>query len=480
MPISNLNIMQVRILLILFFLLFQILKLHAQVNLVPNPSFEEYKFCPDKESQIDRVFYWNSANNGTPDYYNACSTDPSLGSSIPIHQSYFIKNPKSGNGMMGIYTNFFPKNIDQKEFINIKLKRKLNINKQHYLYFYISPRNGIKDISIPCFIDKIGISLNKAYKFENTIAGQPIAKDKYIGSVSSILDKIEEWTRISGCILGDNEEYITIGNFFTNEETMINKECLDYFPNNAYYYIDDVGVYEFDPLPDTILLCDGKSERIGQKFLDCTYNWNTGSLDSTIVVSESGTYIVHVALDNCILSDTVLVINMNDIGHYLPKDTTLCGGVQLKVEIPIPGKYFWNTGSNNSMIQISNAGTYNVHIENQCGTINHSFNIMSQKCDCQVQTSNIFSPNDDTVNDEMVFYMNCQYPYSINWLKIYDRWGSLVFEEKIIMEDKILWNGKVKGKGLSTGIYCWVINYSFIENGQEISKVKTGNVTIVN
>jgi len=471
--------MQVRILFIFLCLFFQTLNLQGQFNLVPNSSFEEYVLCPDNESPIDRVTGWFSPSNGTPDYYNFCSFDPSSPFSLPTHRSFYTKTPKTGKGITGIFLNFFQTNIDAKEYISAKLKFKLKNNIGYFIEFYVSPRHGIPNITIPCYVDKIGASLSKSISFQNTLPNQPIQKSKYMGTENIILDKIEEWTQISGCIIGDEEEYITIGSFNTNEQTLTNKECFDYFPNNAYYYIDDVGVYEFDPLPDTILLCDGDSKKIGQKFLDGTYQWNTGSQDSIIMVSNSGTYIVNVDMSSCILSDTVVVITMNDLDSYLPKDTTICDGTKLTIEIPITGTYLWNIGLINNSIDITNAGQYNVQVENECGTFYHSFTVMTQECDCQVHASNIFSPNDDGVNDDLTFYMDCQYEYHINSVRIYDRWGSLVFEEKKEMDDKIIWNGKLNGNTLSTGVYCWVINYSYIDNGQEISKVKSGNVTII-
>lgn len=467
--------------LIILVILIQIVSIvKAQQNLVPNPSFEKYSLCPDKESQIDRVNDWFSPNiSGTPDYYNFCSTDPTLSTSLPIHKSYYSKIPKSGFGITGIFLNFFQTNIDAKEYIEAKLKFKLKFNKAYYVEFYASPRHGIPNINIPCYVDKIGASLSQNQIIQNTLPNQPLEKTKYIGNINKIIDKTDEWTRVSGCIMGDNEEYITIGSFHTNEQTLTNKECFDYFPNFAYYYIDDVSVYEFDPLPDTILLCEGQSKTIGQKFLDGKYQWNTGSQDSTIIVGNSGTYIVNVDMDSCILTDTAVVINMNDLDSFLPKDTTICDGRKLTVEIPIPGKYLWNIGSDNNAIQVSKEGLYSVQIENQCGTFTQSFNVKIQACECQVHAPNIFSPNADGINDDLIFYMDCQFPHEIQSLRIYDRWGSLVFEQKKEMNSEILWNGKLNGNTFSAGVYCWVINYSYIDNGQVITKAKSGNVTII-
>jgi len=455
---------------------------YGQVNLIPNQSFEAFKNCQDinPEESIKELNIWFNPTNGTPDYYNSCSSDPFKPLSVPTHNSYYTKYPHSGNAYIGIY-NFNTINVDRsiREYISVRLNKQLTNQKQYFMQFYISPKDSIAKISVPCFIDKLGASLSIEDPSEITLPNQPMKRQKYIGNEGVILDKIDQWTRISGCVTGGGEQYLTIGNFFTDAETKVGKDCAKYFPNFAYYYIDDVGVYEFDPLPDTILLCNGESKRIGKKFLDGSYTWNTGSIDSTLTVSEFGKYIVNVNMGSCILSDSVVVLNMDGFDIYLQQDTTICDGAKLNVKIPIPGKYLWNTGSRNNTIEIKKEGIYSVQIENQCGTYTHSFDVMTQECDCMVHTPNIFSPNDDTFNDEMVFYLDCQFPYEIQSLRIYDRWGNLIFQHKTGVDDKIMWNGKLNGKTLSEGLYCWVINYTYLDGGQEITKLKSGNVTIV-
>lgn len=43
----------------------------AQVNLVPNPSFEDTVSCPNYANQIDKAVGWHASRN-TPDYFNGC------------------------------------------------------------------------------------------------------------------------------------------------------------------------------------------------------------------------------------------------------------------------------------------------------------------------------------------------------------------------------------------------------------------------
>ncbi len=55
--------------------LFAFVCVKAQVNLVPNGSFEDIIICPDFTSQFSGyTAQWHSANSGTPDLYSYCAT----------------------------------------------------------------------------------------------------------------------------------------------------------------------------------------------------------------------------------------------------------------------------------------------------------------------------------------------------------------------------------------------------------------------
>ncbi|GAB5552535.1 MAG: hypothetical protein Sapg2KO_21260 [Saprospiraceae bacterium] len=41
-------------------------------SLIPNPSFEDYRCCPDDASQLSCADAWNQASTGTTDYINTC------------------------------------------------------------------------------------------------------------------------------------------------------------------------------------------------------------------------------------------------------------------------------------------------------------------------------------------------------------------------------------------------------------------------
>jgi gliding motility-associated-like protein len=72
-----------------------------------------------------------------------------------------------------------------------------------------------------------------------------------------------------------------------------------------------------------------------------------------------------------------------------------------------------------------------------------------------VYVPNAFSPNGDGQNDEFFIYGSGIKEFT---LRIYDRWGSLVFESSSLNQG---WKGTVNGKEAEQGVYVWTLNITF-------------------
>ncbi len=87
-----------------------------------------------------------------------------------------------------------------------------------------------------------------------------------------------------------------------------------------------------------------------------------------------------------------------------------------------------------------------------------------------------FTPNGDGAND----YLTChtKHEAKINFFKVYDRWGELIYEKEIGYSNKLSegWDGTVNGKKMPSGTYIWVASVSF-DNGEDI-KFK-GQTTLI-
>ncbi len=89
---------------------------------------------------------------------------------------------------------------------------------------------------------------------------------------------------------------------------------------------------------------------------------------------------------------------------------------------------------------------------------------------------NIFSPNNDLVNDR--FYPMGSDLIKINWMRIYDRWGALVFEKYSpqINHPEDGWDGTFNSKLLLPAPYIYVLSYV---TSDQRSSFLTGDLSLI-
>ena len=89
-----------------------------------------------------------------------------------------------------------------------------------------------------------------------------------------------------------------------------------------------------------------------------------------------------------------------------------------------------------------------------------------------------FSPNNDGINDHFTIFANEGLVESVTMLKIFDRWGGIVFESyEFPPNDQSLgWDGKKDGKQVALGVYVFLAEVRLI-NGNTVHL--EGGVTVV-
>lgn len=81
--------------------------------------------------------------------------------------------------------------------------------------------------------------------------------------------------------------------------------------------------------------------------------------------------------------------------------------------------------------------------------------------DCQVYVPNAFTPNDDGINERFVIKYNDDCKVVEYDMKVFDRWGRLVFEAD--SEDyQSAWDGTESGQELREGVYMWKVNAKMV------------------
>jgi gliding motility-associated-like protein len=468
----------------LIFTLLTTLSLSAQ-NLVPNYSFDSILTCHyadliNSPSQIQKVISpWFSAvsGNSSPDVYNICSDYKQFG--VPFNNYSAYQMPFNGNGYTGIITY---NDVFVREYLETPLLKTLTKNVHYFVQFYVSPKNDLPEFGWRMtYSDAIGLTFTDTalVRYNSLIIIEPSINNRK----GKLIKDTVGWTSISGCYKAKGgERFATIGNFRTNAETLIEYEDLTKINKQAYHYIDDVSVLEFNPLPDsTVLVCAGEAQKYNAAFLNGTYKWNTGSTDSIISINKSGIYSVEVTVDGCVLTDTIVVIVPPDAQKKLPilrGDTTLCDGKKLELSATaVPGQYTWSTGANTPTITVSKTNKYAVTVTNRCGTYDDDVDITFKHCACNVYVPNAFSPNNDGVNDELQVYFGCDFNYKVKRFQVFNRWGSPVFSAHDVND--IRWNGQLNGQQLQMGVYVWYLEYAVEIDGKMKNVIESGDFTIV-
>ncbi len=115
-----------------------------------------------------------------------------------------------------------------------------------------------------------------------------------------------------------------------------------------------------------------------------------------------------------------------------------------------------------------------VEDENGCQSIDSLWIRIKKSSDYYVP--NVFSPNGDNVNER--FFISGSEDLIIQWLKIYDRWGNLVFDvnHPRINQPTDGWDGQFKNKPLNPSVYSYVFS---IQLEGEQSKIISGDVTLM-
>jgi len=206
------------------------INLSAQVNLVPNPSFEYFTTCPTGLSQLAYAYPWFAPSVGTPDYYNSCNTGVV---SVPF-QSTNYQPARTGVAYAGagVVSSY-------REYISCRLNDSLIKDKSYCVEFYINLTNAT--FFVPSDSLVIGMYISNDSIFDSTSGILPYSPQIYTAYSLSVNDTVN-WTRISGTYLASGgESFITLGIYYSDNS----------IGGGGYFYFEDVSIIECND--DTIV-----------------------------------------------------------------------------------------------------------------------------------------------------------------------------------------------------------------------------------
>jgi len=222
-------------------------------------------------------------------------------------------------------------------------------------------------------------------------------------------------------------------------------------------------------------------------------NGNFISDEAIVTVNEGGIYNCQVTNEyGCIAVDSVEVVENTDSPQIIPITTTdlvflpsdIDKEIIIEVNSSVDYSIRWIPEEAVSCIDCENP-TLNdltidslvVIVENIYGCLDTVvFSIRSEFLP-EVYIPNVFSPNDDGINDFFTLFGNEEIQ-EVTTMLIYDRWGNRV-EEKINIapsDPQVGWDGKLNDQNVLVGVYAYYFKVLTVD-GEEIEFV--GNVTVV-
>ena len=99
-----------------------------------------------------------------------------------------------------------------------------------------------------------------------------------------------------------------------------------------------------------------------------------------------------------------------------------------------------------------------------------------EEVDGEIYVPNVFSPNDDQVND--LFLILPGNDVQINSIEgtIFDRWGNVVYHSGQLT---FTWDGKYTDQPVLPGVYVYVLKIKYQLDGKEVEEVLKGDVTVL-
>ena len=169
---------------------------------------------------------------------------------------------------------------------------------------------------------------------------------------------------------------------------------------------------------------------------------------------------------------TVLPLPEPDLGP----DTVVCGDEQSPLLVLDPGafaQYRWQNNALTPTFSVVQEGVYWVQVTDEHGCSATDSIAVHDVCPTRYFIPNVFSPNDDGVNDYFSIFGSDILALK---LTIYDRWGNLLFEST---GPDARWDGTFRGKPLNPGVYLWVARINGqLQDGTTFTKTEAGSVTL--
>lgn len=475
-------------------------KLVEPVSLIPNPSFEEMNCCPSAPSQLNCAKVWIQASEPTTDFIHMC--DFMGWDDFPPPLPF-----PDGDGIMGFRDGRVRNDVanaeyNWKEYAGACLLGPLLADTPYVFEFYVGFVDRFKSPPINITFFGTGDCANLPFGVGDPEFGCPTNGPDWVRLGS---------TTVSG---GTGKKWVKTNVEFTPKENIaaiaIGPDCpVVASPISIYYFFDnltlvDLTTFQFKitsqshpcaenftlkaPLQhgtsyqwykDGVALVGETSTQLSQMHGDGNYQVRlirngscllsgiytfqlpviSNEVSQTICVGDAFDFGVNQLTESGQYTDTFKTVNNCDSIVHLSLDVL---GIEAD---SVQGKIFRGETYHIGNSHYQEEGDYEVHLLSSHGCDSLVFLQLSFY---EVFIPNIFSPNDDGINDLFIISGKDNL-IDQTTIVIYDRWGNQLWNGPE-------WNGTCNGKEVHTGTYIY---QATLKMSDGIERIFSGSVTLV-
>lgn len=108
--------------------------------------------------------------------------------------------------------------------------------------------------------------------------------------------------------------------------------------------------------------------------------------------------------------------------------------------------------------------------------LSNTYSSSNLESNCKLYVPNVFSPNNDGVNDKFLPEPGPECILDDYLLKVFNRRGALVFESNALQDG---WNGKYRGETAERGVYLYQIQYRMEGSSEENFEIIHGDIALI-
>lgn len=184
---------------------------------------------------------------------------------------------------------------------------------------------------------------------------------------------------------------------------------------------------------------------------------NTGTYSQNLLTTKGCDSIINLNL---------FLINTPDEYSFIKDKYVVAEDSPITIDVSCDDciSYLWNTGSRDSVYEITRIGSYYVTIYHLCGYFLDSVIVVYPKVN--VYFPNGFTPNENSNNTFFPIFESNEKVF-IETFEIYNRWGTFIYSSS-----NKGWDGRYNGKYCDSGVYIWRRLYKTKYSGKSLFEKK--------